>query len=59
MRIVTTAGHLRGADRPYRKAMPVNQALSIISNIAGTQIDPTFFDALREALTRADAAIAA
>jgi len=61
MRIVTTADIFDAltADRPHRKAMPVNQALSIMSDMVGREIDPTFFDTVRQALKRADAAIAA
>jgi putative nucleotidyltransferase with HDIG domain len=61
VRIVTTADIFDAltADRPYRKAMPVDKALSIMTEMAGTQIDPVCFDALKRALKRIEPAIAA
>ncbi|MEO6151692.1 MAG: HD domain-containing phosphohydrolase [Croceibacterium sp.] len=38
------------ADRPYRAAMPQDQALAIIGGEVGTAIDPDCFAALREML---------
>ena len=61
VRIVTTADIFDAltADRPYRAAMPVSKALSIMSEMVGTQIDPICFDALRQALKQTDNAVAA
>jgi putative nucleotidyltransferase with HDIG domain len=42
------------ADRPYRKAMPISQALGIMADDVGTAIDPVCFAALRRAVTRLD-----
>lgn len=42
------------ADRPYRAAMPVDQALSIIEAEVGRAIDPVCFDALRELVSTED-----
>ena len=35
------------ADRPYRSAMPVEQALSVITDEVGSAVDPLCFEALR------------
>jgi putative nucleotidyltransferase with HDIG domain len=61
VRIVTTADIFDAltADRPYRAAMPVNKALSIMAEMVGTAIDPRCFDALRHALRNVDASLAA
>ncbi len=61
VRIVTTADIFDAltADRPYRKAMPVSQALSIMSDMVGTALDPLCFEALKGALRRVDKDIAA
>jgi putative nucleotidyltransferase with HDIG domain len=61
IRIVTTADIFDAltADRPYRKAMPVDKALSIMTEMVGTQIDPVCFDALKRSLKQVDAAVAA
>jgi putative nucleotidyltransferase with HDIG domain len=61
IRIVTTADIFDAltADRPYRAAMPIDKALSIMLDMVGTQIDSVCFDALRRALKRMDAAVAA
>lgn len=61
IRIVTTADIFDAltADRPYRAAIPIDKALSIMSDMVGTQIDPICFDALRHALKRMDSVIAA
>ena len=59
-RIVTTADIFDAltADRPYRSAMPVSQAYSIMMKDLGTAIDPICFKALQSALARADEAAA-
>src|SRR5580698_3868039 len=61
VRIVTTADIFDAltADRPYRAAMPVDKALSIMTEMLGTALDPRCFDALKRALRRVDPAIAA
>jgi HD-GYP domain-containing protein (c-di-GMP phosphodiesterase class II) len=61
IRIVTTADIFDAltADRPYRAAMPVSKALSIMSDMLGTALDPACFDALRCALKRVAPAMAA
>jgi putative nucleotidyltransferase with HDIG domain len=61
VRIVTTADIFDAltADRPYRRAMPVNKALSIMSDMVGPAIDPACFEALQRALERVDPAVAA
>jgi HD-GYP domain-containing protein (c-di-GMP phosphodiesterase class II) len=61
IRIVTVADIFDAltADRPYRAAMPVSRALSIMSDMLGTAIDPDCFNALRCALRRVDASLAA
>lgn len=61
VRIVTTADIFDAltADRPYRAAMPIDKALSIMTDMVGTQIDPVCFDALKHAIKRMDSAIAA
>lgn len=61
IRIVTTVDIFDAltADRPYRAAMPIDKALSVMSDMVGTQIDPVCFDALRRALRQMDPAIAA
>jgi HD-GYP domain-containing protein (c-di-GMP phosphodiesterase class II) len=61
VRIVTTADIFDAltADRPYRAAMPVTKALAIMTGMVDTQIDPVCFDALKHALKRLDASLAA
>jgi HD-GYP domain-containing protein (c-di-GMP phosphodiesterase class II) len=61
IRIVTTADIFDAltANRPYRAAMPVDKALSIMAEMVGTAIDPRCFDALKQALQRVNSAIAA
>jgi putative nucleotidyltransferase with HDIG domain len=61
IRIVTTADIFDAltANRPYRAAMPIDKALSIMAEMVGTAIDPRCFDALKQALRRVDSAIAA
>lgn len=60
-RIVTTADIFDAltAERPYRGTMPVDQALAIMTDMVGTQLDPLCFDALKRALRRVDPALAA
>jgi HD-GYP domain-containing protein (c-di-GMP phosphodiesterase class II) len=60
-RIITTADIFDAltADRPYRAAMPVTQALAIMTDMVGTQLDESCFAALRRALQRTDATLAA
>jgi HD-GYP domain-containing protein (c-di-GMP phosphodiesterase class II) len=60
-RIITTADIFDAltADRPYRAAMPVTEALAIMTDMVGTAIDADCFEALRRALGRADATLAA
>lgn len=60
-RIITTADIFDAltAERPYRPAMPVTKALSIMTEMVGTQIDADCFGALHRALGRIDANIAA
>jgi putative nucleotidyltransferase with HDIG domain len=61
VRIVTTADIFDAltADRPYRAAMPVDKALSIMTEMLGTALDPRCFAALKRALRRVDPALAA
>lgn len=51
-RIITVADFFDAlsADRPYRDAMPVDKALSIIRSEIGKAIDPDCFDALVDSL---------
>ena len=53
-RIITTADIFDAltAERPYRAAMPITRALVIMTEMVGTQIDATCFDALKRALNR-------
>jgi HD-GYP domain-containing protein (c-di-GMP phosphodiesterase class II) len=57
-RVITTADIFDAltADRPYRPAMSIAKALSTMSEMVGTAIDPDCFDALQLALNRAIAA---
>ncbi len=59
-RIITTADVFDAltADRPYRSAMPVSQALSIMAKDINTAFDPVCFDALQRALAKAESAAA-
>ena len=56
-RIVTVADVFDAltADRPYRKAMAVPQALAIMEKDLGQAFDATCFDALKRALERTEA----
>ena len=49
-RIITTADIFDAltAERPYRPAMPMNEALAIMHTMCGDAIDPECFAALRE-----------
>jgi HD-GYP domain-containing protein (c-di-GMP phosphodiesterase class II) len=60
-RVITTADIFDAltADRPYRPAMPVSQALAIMDDMVGTQLDARCFAALKRSMRRIDAAIAA
>jgi HD-GYP domain-containing protein (c-di-GMP phosphodiesterase class II) len=60
-RIITTADIFDAltADRPYRAALPVSQALAMMSEMVGTQVDPKCFEALRQAIGHVDAGLAA
>ena len=60
-RIITAADIFDAltAERPYRAALPVSQALAMMSEMVGTQIDEKCFDALRQAIGRVDATLAA
>jgi HD-GYP domain-containing protein (c-di-GMP phosphodiesterase class II) len=60
-RIITTADIFDAltADRPYRAAMPVGEALDLMATMVGTQIDAACFDALKAALDRVETAVAA
>lgn len=60
-RIVTVADIFDAltAERPYRKAMPVAKALSIMAGEVGTAIDPDCFVALQEAVSKMETSRAA
>jgi HD-GYP domain-containing protein (c-di-GMP phosphodiesterase class II) len=47
------------ADRRYRAAMPVSNALEIMTDMVDTAIDPDCFAALRRGLGRVDETLAA
>jgi HD-GYP domain-containing protein (c-di-GMP phosphodiesterase class II) len=53
-RIITTADIFDAitAERPYRGAIPVPQALEMMEKTVGTALDARCFDALRRALER-------
>ncbi len=48
--LVADAFEAMTADRPYRRARPVHEALAELERLAGTQFDPVCVDALRFAL---------
>lgn len=52
-RIITTADIFDAitAERPYRGAVPVQNALEMMQKIVGSAIDPSCFDALKQALS--------
>lgn len=60
-RIITTADIFDAltAERPYRAAMPISKAMTIMAESVGTAIDPGCFDALQRAIATIDAAKAA
>ena len=60
-RIVTTADIFDAltAERPYRAAMPVSKAFSIMDGDVGTAIDPVCLDALKRGLAAVEQAAAA
>lgn len=47
------------AERPYRAALPISKSLTIMAEDVGKSIDPVCFDALKRALVRLDASLAA
>jgi HD-GYP domain-containing protein (c-di-GMP phosphodiesterase class II) len=51
-RILTTADIFDAltADRPYRPAMPVEEALKLMAGMTGTAVDPDCFSALCSAI---------
>jgi len=60
-RVLTTADIFDAltAERPYRAAMPISQALAIMNDMVGTQIDPDCLDALLRSMSRIKPAAAA
>lgn len=60
-RVLTTADIFDAltAERPYRAAMPISKALTIMAEMIGTQIDADCFAALTRAMSRINAAVAA
>jgi diguanylate cyclase (GGDEF)-like protein len=48
--LVADAFEAMTADRPYRRARPVHEALAELDRLSGTQFDPVCVDALRFAL---------
>ncbi len=60
-RVVSTADVFDAltADRPYRKAMPISEALAILHKGAGTAHDPVCIAALEQALLRVPWPVAA
>lgn len=54
-RIITTADIFDAitAERPYRGAIPVPQALEMMEKTVGSALDPRCFQALKEAVSRA------
>jgi HD-GYP domain-containing protein (c-di-GMP phosphodiesterase class II) len=60
-RIITTADIFDAitAERPYRGAIPVPQALEMMHKTVGSALDPACFEALREAMARVHFARAA
>jgi HD-GYP domain-containing protein (c-di-GMP phosphodiesterase class II) len=60
-RIITTADIFDAltADRPYRPAMPISQALSVMTDMVGTAIDADCFEAMKRAMGTISAAVAA
>ncbi len=60
-RMITTADIFDAltAERPYRSAMAVDQALAVMAGMVGAAIDPECFGALCRAIGEVDASIAA
>jgi HD-GYP domain-containing protein (c-di-GMP phosphodiesterase class II) len=60
-RIITTSDIFDAltADRPYRAAMPITKAMTIMDEMVGTAIDAACFAALRRSIGRIDGALAA
>jgi HD-GYP domain-containing protein (c-di-GMP phosphodiesterase class II) len=60
-RILTTADIFDAltADRPYRAAMPISKALTIMSQMVGTQLDADCFTALNQSMGRIGEVLAA
>ena len=60
-RIITTSDIFDAltADRPYRAAMPVSKAMTMMAEMVGTAIDADCFAALQRALGRIDGSLAA
>ncbi len=60
-RVITTADIFDAltAERPYRPAMPVSKALAVMTDMAGTAIDPECLAALKRSMARIDKALAA
>ncbi len=46
--------HAMTSDRPYRKAMPVEETLAELRRLAGSQLDPTVVDAFVSAVERGE-----
>jgi HD-GYP domain-containing protein (c-di-GMP phosphodiesterase class II) len=40
------------STRPYQKAMPLEQAMAVLSEQRGTRLDPTVLDALRRVVEK-------
>jgi len=40
------------SDRPYRRAMPLQEAMTVIKKLSGTQFDPQIVDALEQSFTK-------
>lgn len=53
-RIITTADIFDAitAERPYRGAIPIPEALNMMEQTVGTALDPVCFDALKRAIAR-------
>lgn len=58
-RIITTADIFDAitAERPYRGAIPIPEALKMMEKTVGTAIDPACFDALKRAIARLPAGV--
>jgi HD-GYP domain-containing protein (c-di-GMP phosphodiesterase class II) len=60
-RIITTADIFDAltAERPYRSAMPVDHALTVMTDMVDSALDPDCFSALRRAIGNVDVSLAA